>query len=167
MIYAKTELGQQALRERSAAITPRQRCAFILLDGKHELDEVLKSTAGMGVGSQDIDHLLQLGLIRAVAPAVPAPDLVRVAPPVAAPSPLAIAVRPADQPPPASEAEALYLKAYPLAVKLTSELGLRGFRLNLAVERAGNYGELLAVLPKIREAVGPLKFQPLADLVSH
>lgn len=161
MIYAKTELGQLALRDRSAAITPRQRFAFILLDGKHELDDVLKSTAGLGVGSQDIDHLLQLGLIQPVPDATPALTV------VAPPSPLAIAVRPASVPPPASDTEALYLKAYPLATQITAELGLRGFRLNLAVERAGSYGELLAVLPRIREAVGPEKFQPLADLVSH
>jgi hypothetical protein len=33
-------------------------------------------------------------------------------------------------------------------------LGLRGFRLNLAVESAGGYEELLALLPRIKEAAG-------------
>ncbi|MES2423385.1 MAG: hypothetical protein V4562_03075, partial [Pseudomonadota bacterium] len=82
MIYAKTELGQLALKNRSVAITPRQRSAFILLDGKHELDDVLKSTAGIGVSAQDIGHLVDLGLIRALAEPVQ-----QVIAPAAAPHP--------------------------------------------------------------------------------
>lgn len=146
MIYVKTELGQRALRDRSVAITPRQRSAFIMLDGKHDIDDVLQSTAGIGVGPQDIDHLLRLGLIRPIAVA-PEPSL---EPPAPAPSP-----------------EELYLLAYPVANRLTAGLGLRGVRLNLAVERAGSYSELLGILPQIRDAVGPDKFRPLADIVSH
>jgi hypothetical protein len=47
-----------------------------------------------------------------------------------------------------------YKDAYPLATQLTSSLGLRGFRLNLAVEGATSYEELLALAPKIRALVG-------------
>lgn len=148
MIYVKTELGQRALRDRSVAITPRQRSAFIMLDGKHDVDDVLQSTAGIGVGPQDIDRLLRLGLIRPIA-VVPQPSLETLAP---APVPT-----PEDR----------YLLAYPVANQLTAGLGLRGFRLNLAVERAGSYSELLGMLPQIRDAVGPDKFKPLADIVSH
>jgi len=42
----------------------------------------------------------------------------------------------------------------PIATKLTAGLGLRGFRLNLAVEAAQGYEGLLALLPKIQDAVG-------------
>jgi len=48
-----------------------------------------------------------------------------------------------------------YAEAYPLATQLTASLGLRGFKLNLAIEGAAGYDDLLALLPKIREAVGP------------
>ena len=41
-------------------------------------------------------------------------------------------------------------------------LGLRGVRLNLAVEGATSYEDLLALSPKIRDAVGVDKFAPLA-----
>lgn len=145
MIYVKTELGQRALRDRSVAITPRQRSAFIMLDGKHDIDDVLQSTAGIGVVPQDIDRLLRLGLIR----------------------PIAVLPEPSLEPATAPTAEALYLLAYPVANRLTAGLGLRGFRLNLAVERAGSYSELLGILPQIRDAVGVDKFKPLADIVSH
>jgi hypothetical protein len=59
-----------------------------------------------------------------------------------------------------------YAEAYPIATRLTAELGLRGFRLNLAVEAAGNFEQLLELAPKIREAVGPGKFAPLDDALS-
>ena len=55
-----------------------------------------------------------------------------------------------------------YAEAYPIATKLTAGLGLRGVRLNLAVEGATSYEDLLALSPKIRDAVGAEKFAPLA-----
>jgi hypothetical protein len=56
-----------------------------------------------------------------------------------------------------------YLAAKPIATELTASLGLRGFRLNLAVEAASGYDELLALLPKIQGAVGPNACQRLED----
>jgi hypothetical protein len=54
-----------------------------------------------------------------------------------------------------------YQAAYPIATELTAALGLRGFRLNLAVEGAGSFEDLAALAPKIREAVGDAKFDRL------
>ena len=42
-----------------------------------------------------------------------------------------------------------------------SLVGLRGFRLNMAVEGAADYKALLEIAPKIREAVGDEKFMEL------
>jgi hypothetical protein len=36
MILVKTDVGQQALKDRSVPLTPRQRSAFILFDGNKE-----------------------------------------------------------------------------------------------------------------------------------
>ena len=38
MIYAKTETGQQVVKDRSVPLTPRQRSAFILFDGKRTVE---------------------------------------------------------------------------------------------------------------------------------
>ena len=46
-------------------------------------------------------------------------------------------------------------------MRLTGTLGLRGFRLNLAVEGATSYEDLVALAPMILEAVGVEKFRPL------
>lgn len=139
MIVVKTDAGQQVLKDRSVALTPRQRSAFILFDGKRTAAEVLAASAGMGVTADDVQKLFELGLIEAL-PGDPGP----VAP---APS--------------GRTAQQRYQDAYPVAAQLTAGLGLRGFRLNLAVEAAGNYEQLAELAPKIREAVGPEKYAPL------
>ena len=152
MIYTKTELGQSALQNRSLALTPRQRSTFIMFDGKRSMDEVLKATAGLGVTVDDVNHLVTLGLLAARA----------TAPPLAAVASAAAAAQAADDSPGLS-ARAHYSKAYPIATRLTAGLGLRGFRLNLAVEAAGDLAKLQELAPKIKEAVGPEKFRELEN----
>jgi hypothetical protein len=137
MKYAKTDAGQQAFKERSPLFSNRQRSAFILFDGEKTLDKVLSATSALGVTKDDIDHLVQQGFLAAFEETSPAPLQ-------AAPS----AVDPQTK-------QARYAAAKPLATQLTASLGLRGFRLNLAVEAAAGYDDLLALLPKIQDAVGP------------
>lgn len=153
MIYTKTELGQSALQDRSIPMTPRQRSAFIMFDGKRSMEEVVKATTGLGVTAEDIAHLLTLGLL---APAAAQPPTV-----AAAPAPAASAQN-ADGSPTLT-AQEHYSRAYPIATRLTAGLGLRGFRLNLAVEAAGDIDKLKELAPKIKEAVGPEKFKELEN----
>ena len=54
-----------------------------------------------------------------------------------------------------------YQKAYPMAVSITGGLGLKGFRLNLAVEAAMGYKQLAELAPRIRSAVGDKAYAPL------
>ena len=126
-------------------MSPRQRSAFILFDGNRELPAVLEATAVMGVTMEDIDHLISLGFLQPP----------QVVPETAAQANLRIA-----QASKLTEQER-YKKAYPLAAQLTASLGLRGFRLNLAVEGASDLAALLALLPAIREAVGREKVEAL------
>ena len=144
MKYHKSETGQLALKDRSL-LTPRQRSAFILFDGNRDLAAVLQATAGMGVTAEDIDHLIGLGFL--------------VPPDVVAETQAQVNVREATATRLTSQER--YKNAYPVAAQLTASLGLRGFRLNLAVEGAGNLDALLALLPAIRDAVGIAKVQAL------
>ena len=148
MIYTKTELGQSAMHSRAIPLTPRQRSAFIMFDGKRSLEEVLKVTAGLQVTAEDVQHMVGLGLLAASAVAATA----AVAPPESA--------RNADGSPTLS-AQEHYSRAYPVAIRLTAGLGLRGFRLNLAVEAAADITKLQELAPKIKNAVGPEKFLEL------
>lgn len=149
MILVKTPAGQLALKDRQGALSPRQRSAFILFDGKRTLDQVLTATAAMGISREDVQLMIDQGLLES-GPGAPAPA----------------AAAPAD----GAEVEVdgtgrtqreRYQAAYPIATELTASLGLKGFRLNLAVEGAAGYEDLAALAPKIREAVGDAKYTRL------
>ena len=167
MVYIKTALGQAALQNRTFALTPRQRAAFIMFDGKRSEAEVMKATAGLGVTSEDVAHLLALALLApgTTLQAVPAPVVASLTP-AAAPRAMATPIPTPSQTidgAPSVDAQASYSKAYPIATRLTAQLGLRGFLLNLAVEAAGDLDKLRELAPKIKEAVGAEKFQELGN----
>lgn len=148
MPIVKTDAGQQVLRERSLPLTQRQRSALILFDGKKTVADVLTATAGLGVTRADVDHLFAQGLLADQQPAAEGG-------PAAADRETGGAA--------GSTPQERYAAAYPVAIRLTSALGLRGFRLNLAVEAARSYEDLVAVAPRIREAVGADRFRALQD----
>jgi hypothetical protein len=155
MLIVKTESGHQVMKDRSVALTPRQRAAFILVDGKRTLDQVFAATAPMGVTREDVDKLFELGLIMDPAPQETAAEQAAVQ----------AHARAAELHKHRSPQER-YAEAYPIASKLTASLGLRGFRLNLAVEGALNYEQLLVVAPKIKDAVGPQRYLPLDNALN-
>ena len=155
MHLVKTEAGQKVFKDRSALLSPRQRSGFIIFDGKRTIDDVLAATAGLGLVRADIDQMVELGLLveltSAVEPVAKMPEK---------------AIEPVGGMVELGEAQLRYARAYPLATKLTANMGLRGFRLNLAVEAAGSYSQLLALFPKIREAVGNDKSSQLERVLA-
>ena len=142
-MYIKTEAGQQAFKARSAQLAGKLRSAFLLFDGHRTMDDVLAATQGLGVTAQDIQAMVDAGLLQSATPAL-AP---------AQPEPVAQSG--------ARTPQERYRDAYPVAVELTGKLGLSGFRLNLSVEAATSYEELAAVAPKIKDAVGASAYAPL------
>ena len=155
VILVKTETGLQVMKDRSVALSPRQRSAFILFDGKRTLVDVLQATAAIGTGRADIEQLVALGLLSdpALRAELPPPPFYPDTMPAALVDLPEHSARPPQQ---------RYADAYPIAIQLTSSMGLKGFRLNLAVEGACSYEQLAALAPRIREAVGPERFLPLA-----
>lgn len=171
-VYQKTELGRQALKDRSAGLTPKHRSAFILFDGSRSLSDVLAATVGLGVTRNDLELMVQQGFLELAPNQGAAPAQQRTAPVtsvaqgavVPVPSPLGGVAASATS---MTESQERYQSAYPIAAALTSSLGLRGFRLNLAVEGASNVEQLRALLPKIREAVGPEKCRALEFVLGN
>jgi hypothetical protein len=142
MIPVKTAIGQQVVKDRSVQLTPRQRAALILVDGKRSLAVVLAETSAAGVCRADLERLFELELIESGCVA-------------------------AESAEPKPSPQERYAAAYPIATRLTSTLGLRGVRLNLAVEGSTCYEDLLAVASRIREAVGSDKYAPLQAALGH
>jgi hypothetical protein len=148
MNLAKTDAGMLVLKDRHAGLTPRQRAALILFDGRRTLEEVLAATAAGGVTRADIDRLVAMGLVAERGTFV-----------ASVPAPLA-----PGAPPEPTDRER-YLQAYPLATELTAQLGPAGERLHLAVEAAGNLAELQALAPDIRAATGSSRYARLGMLL--
>ncbi|GKT15900.1 hypothetical protein AVHY2522_09770 [Acidovorax sp. SUPP2522] len=157
MLLVKTSSGHLALKDRHGALTSRQRSAFILFDGKRTLAQVLAATATMGIGMDDVLAMVGQGLLS--LPDGSAPDLQNASPEgVPAPADASGAAPATGE---ASSPMERYQAAYPIATEITSSLGLRGFRLNLAVEGARSFDDLAALAPKIRELVGDEKYRRL------
>ena len=142
----KTEAGQVAFKTRSPLMSARQRGAFLQFDGLKTNEAILATTTAFGVTQADLDHLLAQGFLVAVEVAVADSEVPTLPGPLSEP---ATPLHAQDH-----SHQERYREAMLIATKLTAGLGLRGFRLNLAIEGAAGYDDLLALLPKIKEAVG-------------
>ena len=151
MKFLKTEAGQLAFKSRSPQLSGRQRSAFILFDGTKTNEQVLAATHGLGIAQGDIDHLVEQGFL--VAPAV------ALVLPVVGPER-------STQPASGLTKQQRYVEALRMATQLSAGLGLRGFRLNLAVEAAPGYDARVAMMPRIKEAVGETACQPLEHMLN-
>lgn len=156
MMLKRTELGHQVVKDRSVALTPRQRAALILVDGRRTLDELCAAMTTAGISAEELRRLRELDLVYDPDPAATAAEC-----------------RAREE---AVEAERLhsqrteqerYADAYKVATRLTAGLGLRGFRLNLAVEAAADYQSLRELAERIRTAVGPEKCGELERALNH
>jgi hypothetical protein len=154
MLLVKTLAGQAALKDRQVGLTSRQRTAFILFDGKRTTADVLAATAAMGITQDDVQVMLAQGLLAPTARQAVA------AMPVGVGDGALSSLELSDEVSGRSDMER-YQAAYLVATELTASLGLRGFRLNLALEGAGSFDDLAALAPKIRDAVGDAKFARL------
>jgi hypothetical protein len=142
-VYAKTELGRQALSSRHAGLGPRLRSLLIMVDGQRSVaafDELLGTPA-----APLLAQLAEQGWVVADAGS-PAE-----APPAAAP---------AVTPPVPGEPAAPAQDALPLAEArrlvsrfLNDRLGPLGETLALRVEACKTPAELQALLPRVRDAL--------------
>ncbi len=162
MTVIKTALGAQVMKDRSVALTPPQRSALILCDGKRSVEEVMKMTAAVGVGAADIQALFDLGLIERGGAAA-APAAMPIAPAGATPT-LGLVSAPAPiSPAPGSNED--FRQALDAAITLCSSLGFKGFGLNMALTSVDNMEKLQKLAPEIRKTAGDAKYKPLHALI--
>ena len=174
LILKKTDKGLEALRTRDPALPKHLRTAFILFDGNKSVGQVmslLPTTSPALLELEDIMRMVQAGWLELLkpsfAPRVPAPSA-----PVAATvraTPAAVSVSSVSTA--STQAAAItnhgerYLQAYALLGVLTGEMGLRGFRLQMSVEKAADYHGLVALLPKLRTAIEAKKLRPVEKIL--
>jgi hypothetical protein len=154
---SKTALGAQVMKDRSVALSAQQRSALILCDGKRSAEDVVRMTAAVGVTLQDIAALIELGLVSQEMSAASAQPLVAQA--VDSP---AISQ---DQAPSPTEASIDLNAALNAAITLCSNIGFKGFGLNMALTGVDSIEKLQKLAPDIRRAAGDAKYKPLHALI--
>lgn len=157
MIWAKTEAGRIEMQKRALLSDRQQRTLLLLIDGNKSEAMLLAHMAGLT--SEHFLALQRQGLIEEVrgsgnraasspgasAPAAPAPKAAAPVPPAAPPE---------DE---FAAAEGVALDYGQFTARVTQlisrELGLRGFTLTLAVEKAATIEELLEVGRRVVEQI--------------
>ena len=154
MRYLKTEAGQLAFKQRSHEMSARQRSAFLQFDGQRRLAEILDTMSGLGISEADIQDMVKKGFLT--------PSEQTSNTPAAAPDKTggSEALTP-------EEKARRYQVAYPIAIRLTAGMGLRGFRLNLAVKAAGGYDDLMKLIPSLNQALGEATTFELRRALQH
>ncbi|MEO5846069.1 MAG: hypothetical protein ABIQ33_14660 [Caldimonas sp.] len=149
MIWVKTDAGRAEMVSRTLIKERARRNLLLLIDGVKPEEMLLASLAG--VTAADFQALRKLDLIAPAAGAVTIGGPARAvggdtSPPTTVPAPL--------------EAKPVDYRTFSAALTklIASELGLRGFTLTLAVEKASTGGELRDAaqrfLEQIRERKG-------------
>ena len=132
----KTAAGRDEIESRSRRLPAHLRSILLLVDGQRTARQLQDVIGGLHAPADALDQLLSLGLIADTAPA--------------GTNPSALAEAPASSP----EAANRYSVLYALMNDAVREhLGLRGYFLQLKIERCGNADDLLALLPDLSAAV--------------
>jgi len=135
-----------------------QRNLLLLIDG-HKTEEMLLANV-VGITPDDFSALEAMGLIEPVAPPA-GRTAARPAAPAAAPSAAPAAAAPAAESPGEPLDYAHFTQT--LTQLISKELGLRGFTLTLAVEKAGTIQELMDVANRAIDQIRDRKGLPAAE----
>ncbi|ULX54129.1 hypothetical protein A9P79_19630 [Cupriavidus taiwanensis] len=171
-IYRKTEAGQDEIRSRARKLDHKLRALLLMVNGERREQALLAQVAGMGIGPEAMASLLAQGLVEAVAePAQPraaAPqESARVAPPAADTNLFSVyAMRHAPPPevaaPPHTSTVAAHspaeIQAYQRLYHFYTDvigqhLGLRGYMLQVKVEKAADLPALMALREPLHAAL--------------
>jgi hypothetical protein len=150
-VFDKTDKGREEIATRKYHLAPRLRTLLVLVDGKQGMEDLLKKVAGLGLHEDSITELLNNGFIESMA----------AAPPAAAPAPAEPeqtedeAILPEGQ----NQYEAIY-HFYTETIRNT--IGLRGYALQLKVEKATSIDDFRALRQPYLEAVLKAKGNEMA-----
>jgi len=154
VIWIKTDAGRIEMQARALVKERAQRNLLLVIDGVKSEEMLLANLAG--IEAADFQSLRSLGLIAVLPPSSsrisaatqpPSPRSAGTSPPTPAPAPSPVQDAPLDY----------GAFTATLTQMISKELGLRGFVLTLAVEKAGTIEELQAVAQRTIAQIGDRK----------
>ena len=160
MIWVKTDAGRAEMQSRALIKDRARRNLLLLIDGTKSEEMLLTNLAG--ITADDFQELRKLDLIAPAAGAVTVGNAPRMTSPDSSrptvPQPLGPAAAPAltDSPLDYSQFTAA------LTQLISANLGLRGFTLTLAVDKASTIEELREVAQRVIEQIRERKGEATA-----
>jgi hypothetical protein len=154
VIWAKTDAGRAEVQARALVKERLQRNLLLLIDGIKTEEMLLANVAGLK--PDDFKFLESLDLI------TPTSGSSSRSTAAAGDDRGNAATQPMTLPPEDTVMDYAHVTAT-LTQLISSELGLRGFTLTLAVEKAGTIEELRAVAERVLEQIRDRKGLPAAD----
>jgi hypothetical protein len=158
LIYDKSDKGREEIATRKYGLAPKIRPLLVLIDGKHSGQALIKKFGFMGLTEQVIEELVQNGYVTGVGTAAGSPAAAAVpviASEASAAPQQAAAVTQQDAgdgilEPGETQYQAVY-NFYTHTIKST--VGLRGFMLQLKVEKCSAIEDFRALRKPYLEAV--------------
>lgn len=156
-VYVKTEAGLLELQHRQLRLPPKQRALLVLIDGRQSVTELLATLTTLGVEEKAFTELSMLGLIEAMTPGEAASIAPAAEIQAGTSAPVVAASVPADAVAQVRSLHALYSQA------IKDNLGLRGFTMQLQVERAGTVEDFRNLRQPLVDAVKKSKGELSAE----
>jgi len=174
-VYLKTEAGHDEIRTRVRKLEHKLRALLLLVNGQRPRSALLEQLQTLGIDGHAITVLLESGLIAPASDASPAPDVATAeeiadaAGTGAAHGNTVFATYPAPKAEiplagdTASGAADAYQRLYHFYTEtIGQQLGLRGYLLQVKVEKAGTAQELAALRDPLHAALEKARGAPVA-----
>ena len=156
-IYQKTEKGLDEIRTRANHLDQRHRAVLLMINGEKTSGDILLQLQPLGMTLTIFDELEQDGYIRTYVPGAAAVKSVPASV-SAAPAPATAAATATVSGEHSAEG---YQRLYRFYTETISRyLGLRGYLLEMKVEKAGNVGELVALREALKAALAKIRGEP-------
>lgn len=144
-IHAKTAAGRQEIEDRARRLPPGLRSILLMVDGQRDDDALTALLPGLRAPDDALAQLAQMELIQIIGGAV------------AAPAARALTAGREQDP-------ELYKRLYDwMSDSVRRYLGLKGYFMQLKIERCGDAGALERLWPDMAAAVAKAKSPALAS----
>ena len=152
-LYIKTDAGRQEILDRGRKLPASLRSLLLMVDGQRDQTQLRDLMAGLHAPDDALEQLLVMGLVKRNEPAVPTAPTLAVA--AAAPLPGEVQL-PADF--------GRYRRLYEIVSDtVRRHMGLKGYFIQLKVEKCADVDALLALLPEIATALTKAKDHTFAS----
>ncbi|TWI00927.1 hypothetical protein IP90_02549 [Luteimonas cucumeris] len=141
-VYIKTDAGRDEIDTRARRLSPALRSMLLVVDGRRDVGQLRELATGLHAPHDALAQLAGLGLI----------------------VPQSHALSSAAAPPALSDMAGRYrLLSGLMSEAVRQHLGLRGYFMQLKIERCADTDELSALLPELRAAIARAKGVPSAS----